>query len=106
GRGGVLPAPDPGMPIASPAYPMWVNGHEWGKRQATKAGIGFTELSNGFASCDDPAGLQAICDRLGPRTIQVFFERWTSRLPLPLTLADRQAGFWWDLTIRQVEISR
>ena len=34
-------------------YPMkiWVNGHEWAKRQATKAGIGFTELSNGFATC-------------------------------------------------------
>ena len=33
-------------------YPMkiWVNGHEWAKRQATKAGIGFTELSNGFAT--------------------------------------------------------
>jgi hypothetical protein len=89
-------------------YPIkvCVNGHEWAKRQATKAGIAFTELSNGFASCDDPAGLQAICDRLGPRTIQVFFERWTSRLPTPLTLADRQAGFWWDLTMRQVEISR
>ena len=34
-------------------YPMkiWVNGHEWAKRQAVKAGIGFTELSNGFATC-------------------------------------------------------
>ena len=31
-------------------YPakIWVNGHEWAKRQALKAGIGFTELSNGF----------------------------------------------------------
>ena len=68
-------------------YPVkvWVNGHEWAKRQATQAGIGFTELSNGFATCDDPAGLQAICDRLGPGTIEVFFERWMSRLPLPLT---------------------
>ena len=49
-------------------YPakIWVNGHEWAKRQALKAGIGFTELSNGFASCDDPAGLQEICDRLQP----------------------------------------
>ena len=49
-------------------YPVkvWVNGHEWAKRQATQAGIGFTELSNGFATCDDPAALQAICDRLGP----------------------------------------
>jgi hypothetical protein len=49
-------------------YPIkvWANGHEWAKRQAAKAGIGFTELSNGFAACDDPAALQAICDRLGP----------------------------------------
>ena len=70
-------------------YPIkvWLNGHEWAKRQAAKAGIGFTELSNGFATCDDPAGLQAICDRLGPGTIEVFFERWMTRLPLPLTAA-------------------
>jgi len=89
-------------------YPIkvWVNGHEWAKRQATKAGIGFTELSNGFAWADDPAALQTICDRLGPDTIGVFFERWTSRLPLPLSAADRDGGFWWDLTMRQVETSR
>ncbi len=89
-------------------YPIkvWVNGHEWAKRQAAKAGIGFTELSNGFAACDDPAALQTICDRLGPGTIRVFFERWTSRLPLPLSAADRDGGFWWDLTMRQVETSR
>ena len=37
-------------------YPVkvWVNGHEWAKRQASQAGIGFTELSNGFATCDRP----------------------------------------------------
>jgi hypothetical protein len=89
-------------------YPVkvWVNGHEWAKRQATRAGVGFTELSNGFATCDDPAGLQAICDRLGPGTITVFFERWMSRLPLPLTPADRDAGYWWELSMRQVETSR
>jgi hypothetical protein len=73
-------------------------------------GIGFTELSNGFASCDDPAGLQAICDRLGPAQIEVFFERWMSRLPLPLTQgspeSDRAAGYWWELSMRQVETSR
>ena len=89
-------------------YPMkiWVNGHEWAKRQATKAGIGFTELSNGFATCTDPDGLQAICDRLGPGTIQVFAERWWSILPLPLTEHDRAAGYWWELSMRQVETSR
>src|SRR5438270_13085305 len=69
-------------------------------------GIEFTELSNGFATCSDPAGLQAICDRLGPGTINVFFERWMSRLPLRLTSADRDAGYWWELSMRQIETSR
>jgi hypothetical protein len=89
-------------------YPVkvWLNGHEWAKRQATHAGIGFTELSNGFATCADPEALQAICDRLGPGTITGFFERWMSRLPLPLTPADRAAGYWWELSMRQIETSR
>jgi hypothetical protein len=85
---------------------VWLNGHEWAKRQATRAGIGFTELSNGFATCADPAALQHICDRLGPGTIGVFFERWMSRLPVPLTEHDRAAGYWWELSMRQVEVSR
>ena len=89
-------------------YPgkVWVNGHEWAKRQAAKAGIGFTELSNGFASCEDPAGLQEICDRLSPGTINVFLERWWSRLPLPFDQVDRAAGYWWETSMRQVETSR
>jgi hypothetical protein len=89
-------------------YPMkiWVNGHEWAKRQALKAGIGFTELSNGFATATDPVALQAICDRLGPGAIQVFAERWWSILPLPLTEHDRAAGYRWELSMRQVETSR
>ncbi|EUA09599.1 hypothetical protein I546_4388 [Mycobacterium kansasii 732] len=89
-------------------YPIkvWLNGHEYAKRQAANAGIGFDELSNGFAACADPAALQAICDRLGPGAIEVFFERWMSQLPLPLTDADRAAGYWWELSMRQVEVSR
>jgi hypothetical protein len=89
-------------------YPgkVWINGHEWAKRQAAKAGIGFTALSNGFATCDDPAGLQDICDRLGPGTIQMFLERWLARLPLPFDQADRDAGYWWEASMRQVETSR
>jgi hypothetical protein len=53
-----------------------------------------------------PAALQTICDRLGPGTIRGFFQRWTSRLPLPLSAADRNGGYRWDLTMRQVETSR
>ena len=89
-------------------WPMkiWVNGHEWAKQQCRKAGLGFTELSNGFASCDDPAVLQKICDALQPGTIGVFFQRWLSRLPVPLGAADQQAGYWWELSMAQVEVSR
>ena len=89
-------------------YPVkvWLNGHEWAKRQATAAGIGFTELSNGFATCTDPDGLQAICDRLGPPVIQGFFDRWMAVLPLPLTEHDQADGYWWELSMRQIETSR
>ena len=37
---------------------LCINGNEWAKRQAAKAGIGFEALDNGFAACDDPARLQ------------------------------------------------
>ena len=85
---------------------VWLNGHEWAKRQAAKAGIAFTELSNGFAACADPQALQDICDRLGPGAINVFVQRWLARLPVPFTQADQDAGYWWETSMRQVEISR
>jgi len=89
-------------------WPMkiWVNGHEWAKQQARKIGFSFTELSNGFASAEDPAVLQKICDALQPGTINVFFQRWLARLPLPLDRADQDAGYRWELSMAQVEVSR
>ncbi len=85
---------------------VWVNGHEWARQQARKLGPGFTELSNGFAACDDPGLLQRICDSLQPGSIEVFFQRWLHRLPLPLAAADRDAGWWRELSMAQVEVSR
>jgi hypothetical protein len=73
---------------------------------AGAAGLDVQMLGNGFAACDDPAGLQAVCDQLGERQLRAFFERWMSRLPLPLSGTDRAAGYWWQLSIRQVETSR
>ena len=89
-------------------YPVkiWLNGHEYAKRKAAAAGIGFTALANGFAAATDPAGLQRLCDTLGSGAIRVFCERWWARLPLPLTAADRAAGYWWEVSMRQVEVSR
>jgi hypothetical protein len=89
-------------------YPakVWLNGHEWAKRQADHAGIGYTALANGFAACDDPEGLQAIADRFCPGDMQRFFHYWMAVMPTPLTDDDRAGGYWWELSMRQVEVSR
>ncbi len=89
-------------------YPlkMWVNGHEWAKRQAAADGLVFTELANGFATCEAPARLQAVCDHLSPAKLQAFFNYWIARIPCPFTRADRLAGYWWQLSMRQIEVSR
>lgn len=89
-------------------YPVRVclNGHEWAKQQARQVGLGFTSLDNGFLACDDPARLQALCDRLGPADVQRFFDRWVGQLPWPLTAADRTAGYQHRLSIWQLEVSR
>ena len=52
---------------------LWLNGHEWAKRQLAKAGISYQALDNGFGSCNDPDRLQKICDRLGPGAVTSFF---------------------------------
>jgi hypothetical protein len=84
---------------------LCLNGHEWAKRQAVKAGIAHTALDNGFATCDDPAAVQAICDRLGPEQIDGLLRKWLARLPHPFSADDREAGYRYDISVRQVEFS-
>jgi hypothetical protein len=84
---------------------LCLNGHEWAKRQATKKGIGFTALDNGFATVEDPARLQAICDRLGPDQIDALLRKWLRRLPHPFTRADYAAGYRYEISILQAEFS-
>ncbi len=72
-----------------------LNGNEWAKRQAAKAGVAFEPLDNGFVSCADPKRLQRICDRLdaeedrpvraqvaGPTPASVHCRGSPRRLPL------------------------
>ena len=84
---------------------LCINGNEWAKRQAGKAGIGFTALDNGFAAVDDPAALQSICDRLGPDQIDALLRKWLARLPHPFSPEDRAAGYRYELSILQAEFS-
>ena len=66
-------------------YPakVWLNGHEWAKRQARRACVPFTELANGFATCERPKRLQAICDRLGRPTSTPSSSAGPARSPSP-----------------------
>jgi len=88
-------------------FPMWVylNGHEWAKRQAAREGIAFQALDNGFRSTADAAALAAICNRLSAREVWRFFNRWQARLPSPFSAADRRRGYRYQLAFRQLELS-
>ena len=87
-------------------YPVWVylNGHEWAKRQATRQGLGFEALDNGFRSCADADALAAICASLSDRDVHDFFARWMRALPSPFTKTER-ARYGYGLSVRQLEIS-
>lgn len=88
-------------------YPVWIwcNGHEWAKRQADRAGLSYTALDNGFASCSEPERLQRVCDRLTAAAIRTFVLRWLRKLPSPFTASDRTAGFHHEIAFRQIELS-
>src|SRR3954452_9715517 len=92
------------------SYAPWsiklcLNGHEWAKRQLDKHGISYEALDNGFLCCSQPQRLQEICDALGPEDIDRVFRKWLRRIPLPLQQEDRWAGYDWDLSIWQMEVS-
>ena len=92
------------------SYAPWstklcLNGHEWAKRQLEKRKITYEALDNGFLSCTAPEQLHRICDSLGPQDIDRVFRKWLKRIPLPLRPQDREAGYDWDLSIWQMEVS-
>jgi hypothetical protein len=84
---------------------LCLNGNHWAQHQAAKAGIGFIPLDNAFAQVDDPAGLQQICDSLGPEQIQALLDKWLAILPNPFTDVDRDAGYRYDISVLQAEFS-
>jgi hypothetical protein len=84
---------------------LCLNGNEWAKRQAARAGIGFVPLDNAFAAVDDVPALQAICHALGPAQIDALLRKWLARLPHPFSPAGRAAGYRYDISILQAEFS-
>ncbi|MEO8221887.1 MAG: hypothetical protein ABI563_14010 [Specibacter sp.] len=84
---------------------LCINGHHWAQHQAAKAGIGFTAMDNAFAAVEDAAALQDICDTLGPEQIDGLLRKWLAILPHPFSAADRAAGYRYDVSVLQAELS-
>ena len=84
---------------------LCLNGHEYAKRQLARKGIAFEALDNGILSCADPERLQQICDGLSAEKIEGLLRKWLRLLPHPFTGADRKAGYRYDLSILQAELS-
>jgi hypothetical protein len=82
-----------------------INGNEYAKRQAARAGIGFTPLDNAFAAVDDVAAVQAICDGLDEAKITALAVKWLGILPHPFTAEDTAAGYGYELSVLQAEFS-
>jgi hypothetical protein len=79
-----------------------INGNEYAKRQAARAGIGFVPLDN---AVDDVAAVQAICDGLDAARIQALAVKWLGILPYPFTADDTAAGYGYELSVLQAEFS-
>jgi hypothetical protein len=84
---------------------LLVNGHHYAQAQAAKAGIAFTALDNGFATCDDVPALQAICGSLDEDKIEALARKWLAILPNPYSAADQAAGYRYDISVLQAEFS-
>lgn len=84
---------------------LCLNGHEYAKQQLRKEKISFEPLDNGILSCRNPRRLQAICDGLSAAKIDALLRKWLARLPHPFTAEDRKAGYRYDLSILQIELS-
>jgi hypothetical protein len=84
---------------------LCLNGHEYAKRQLERAGIRYQALDNGIQSCADPKRLQSICDSLSAEKIDALLRKWLRRLPHPFPARDRQAGYRYQISILQIELS-
>jgi hypothetical protein len=84
---------------------LCLNGHEYAKRQLEREKITYQALDNGIQSCANPKRLQTICDALSANKIDALLRKWLRRLPHPFPARDRQAGYLYQISIWQIELS-
>ena len=94
---------------AAPAFPynakLFLNCHEYVKRQLQRDGIACEALVNGFRRCADPQRLQALCRQLTAARIDAVARKWLERLPHPFTARDGMARMLCRVSLLQAESS-
>ena len=68
---------------------LYINGHEYLKRQLKKRGVAFEPLDNGIKSCANPELLQRLADGMTAERIDRLLRKWLRRLPHPFPARDR-----------------
>jgi hypothetical protein len=82
---------------------VWLNGHNWLKRQLDKEAIAYQTCDNLFTACQRPERLQQLSDAFAPEHIVQSVHAWMARL-LPFFRADeRQQGYRHQLYMTQIE---
>jgi hypothetical protein len=66
---------------------------------------GTRRCTTGSRAAQSPSGCRRSVT-VGPHHIQAFFDHRITAIPTPLTPEDRAASYWWELSMRQVEVSR
>lgn len=84
---------------------VYLNGHEWLKRQLSTRGVAFSALDNGIAACAQPELMAELAAGLGPAQVRAYFARWMAELPQPLTAEDRERGYDYALSMLQIEVA-
>lgn len=84
---------------------LYINGHEYVKRQLNKEGIRYEALDNGLRWCEDEKRAKQISESLTDEKIEQLLAKWLDRLPHPFSAEDQEAGYRYQLSILQAEFS-
>ena len=89
-------------------YPakVWLNGHEWAKRQADQGRHRVRRAGQRVRRLRRPGEPAGDLRPVRPGRHPGLLRPLDHVIPTPFTAADRAAGYWWELSMRQVEVSR
>ena len=80
------------------------NGHEYAKRQLVRSGSDLRPWTTVFCVAAIP-GVHRPCDGLSAEKIEALLRKWLRFLPHPYTVGDRKAGYRYQISILQAELS-